>query len=211
MSVRLKSVTANDVIRMLIDSESQRGQVPKIIARVKAHVLVEALRAANVSTIRGVLCDLLGFRHDAAAVPVLMEMLDDLDPSVRASAADAIAKIGDPKTGRALEEHFRFELSSEVRSMLAAALGAVGRRQAIPLLIESLNDPWAALRGCAAWSLGHLRALSAEAALGKAVKVEQDAYPRKRMECALREIRRERTRRVARRTKPAPPRRGRRR
>ena len=106
----------------------------------------------------------------------------------------ALAKIGNPEAGPALEDRFRTELSSEVRSMLAAALGAVGRTQAISLLIESLNDPWEVLRGCAAWSLGHLKALEAEDALTQAVKREQNAYSKTQLERALSEMRSERRR-----------------
>lgn len=128
-------------------------------------------------------------------------MLDDLDPSVQSAAADALAKIGDSKAGRALEEQFRIEPSSAVRSMLAAALGAVGRRHAIPLLIESLADPWGALRSCAAWSLGHMKVSKAEAVLASALTVEEDAYAKKRMEVALSEIRRARKKRARRRAR----------
>jgi HEAT repeat protein len=194
MSRRLKSLTADDVIRLLTDAPSDFRPAMKILSRVGAPVIIEAIRTSASSPFRGALCDVLGFRHEPTAVPVLIEMLDDPDPGVRSAAADALAKIGDPEAGPALDDRFRTELSSEVRSMLAAALGAVGRTQAIPMLIESLNDPWDALRGCAAWSLGHLKALEAEDALTQAVTREQGAYSKTQLERALSEIRSERRR-----------------
>jgi HEAT repeat protein len=195
MSRELKSLTADDLIRLLTGGPSERPPAQKILSRVDARTIIEAIRAPSSSAVRAVLCDVLGFRHEGAAVPVLVDMLDDLDPSVRSAAADALAKIGDPEAGSALEDRFRTELSSAVRSMMAAALGAVGRSQATPLLVESLNDPWEALRGCAAWSLGHLKALEAEESLTEAVKREEDGYTKIQMERALGEIRKERRKR----------------
>jgi HEAT repeat protein len=194
MSRRLKSLTADDVIRLLLVAPSDSRPATKILSRVGAPVIIEAIRIPASAPVRAGLCDVLGFRHEPTAVPVLVEMLDDPDPGVRSAAADALAKIGNPEAGPALEDRFRTELSSEVRSMLAAALGAVGRTQAISLLIESLNDPWEVLRGCAAWSLGHLKALEAEDALTQAVKREQNAYSKTQLERALSEMRSERRR-----------------
>lgn len=199
MSRRPRTFTADDVIRLLtVDSPEPRFP-QKILSRVSPRVIIDATRSPDSAPVRSILCDVLGFRHEPSAVPVLIDMLEDPDPSVRSAAADALAKIRNPKSGRALEDQFRVELSSEVRSMLAAALGAVGHRHAIPLLIESLSDPWEALRGCAAWSLGHLKASTAAVPLAKALEIEQDAYAKKRMECALAEIRSDLRKRMVRR------------
>jgi epoxyqueuosine reductase len=48
---------------------------------------------------------ILGTRREAAAVPVLIDRLDDPDPVVRASAAWALGRIGTPDALRALESH----------------------------------------------------------------------------------------------------------
>lgn len=61
----------------------------------------------------------------------------------------------------------------------------VRHKPAIPLLIEALSDPHAALRGLAAWSLGVLRAEEAVDALRHALAKETDGYPIARMEEAL--------------------------
>ena len=153
-------------------------------------VLVEALRAAGGEHARAVLCDALGFRHQQGAVADLVACLEDESARVRSSAADALAKIGDPAAGGALMA--RFELPDPdlgVRRMLIAALGAVGHREAIPLLIRWLGNPDPSQRGAAAWSLAAMRAEEALTALEEALHVERVAYPKERITAAIRALR----------------------
>jgi HEAT repeat protein len=152
MSKRSVKLEPSAVIAMLTGEVPDRRPALKVLSKVAVPTIVAAIKSADSSSVRGVLCDVLGFRHAAGAVPVLIEMLDDLDPSVRSSAADALAKIRDPAAGPALQRQFKYEVSSPVRSMLAAALGAVGHAPSIPLLIKSLSAPWDAVRGARAWS-----------------------------------------------------------
>jgi HEAT repeat protein len=128
----------------------------------------------------------LGFRHEPSAVDALIDALSSSSRKVRSSAADALAKIADRRAGPALLA--RLELPDPdpgVRRMLAAAVGAVGHREAIPLLISLLSHPDASLRGSAAWSLGALRATEALPQLEAALREEKAPYPMQRMQEAI--------------------------
>ena len=142
--------------------------------------LVEALRRAATAHERRVLCDVLGDRHEKLAVAALVEQLDRDD--VRSEAADALAKIGDPAAGGALAGCFARESDVGTRAMLAAALGAVGHRAAIPDLLRALEDASASVRGSAAWSLAHLKAREAAEPLQAALDREPPGYARTRLE-----------------------------
>lgn len=179
--------TAAEVLEMI---ERQEPGLQKRLEAVPGDALVEALRAAAGVIPRAVLCDALGFRHEKQAVGDLVACLEDESPGVRSSAADALAKIGDPAAGPALMA--RFELPDPdlgVRRMLLSALGAVGHREAIPLLIRWLGNPDPSQRGAAAWSLGAMRAEEALTALEEALEVERVAYPKERISAAIRALR----------------------
>ena len=72
--------------------------------------------------------------------------------------------------------------------MLAAALGAVGYRPAIPLLVKALTNSDANWRGSAAWSLGALQAHEAVNALQSVLRFECHPYAMARMREALNTI-----------------------
>lgn len=149
-------------------------------------VLVAALRLASTDIARQILCDVLGFRHEPSAVDALIDALSASSHKVRSAAADALAKIADGRAGPALLA--RLELPDPdpgVRRMLAAAVGAVGHREAIPLLTSLLTDPDASLRGSAAWSLGALDATGTLADLEGALRAEQTPYAAERMRGAI--------------------------
>lgn len=179
--------TADDVLAMIA---RQEPGLQKRLQAIPGEVLIDALGAAEGEVARAVLCDALGFRRESAAVAALVACLADDSASVRSSAADALGKIGDPAAGDALLA--RFELPDPdlgVRRMLLAALGAVGHRPAIPLLIRWLGNPDPSQRGAAAWSLGALGAEEALTALEEALRVERVAYPKERITAAIRALR----------------------
>lgn len=157
---------------------------------VEAETLLEALTDASAEHICIVLCDVLGWRHERIAVPHLITLLEHESSKVRSAAADALAKIGDPSAGKALLA--RLELPDPnigVRRMLLAALGAVKCREAIPLLIEYLQNPDPSQRGSASWSLGIMHVNEALPALQDALQYERSQYPKERMIEAIRAIR----------------------
>ena len=148
--------------------------------------ILGALALASEPRARALLCDALGFRKQASAVDALIACLADDSARVRSSAADALAKIGDPRAGAALLRSAALpDPDAGARRMQVAALGAVGHQPAVPLLTALLGDADPSLRGSAAWSLGALRAASAEPALRQALQVELAPYPAERMRAAL--------------------------
>ena len=157
---------------------------------VEAKILLEALTLASTDHACIVLCDVLGWRHENIAVPHIITLLEHESPKVRSAAADALAKIGDPSAGKALLR--RLELPDPnigVRRMLLAALGAVKCEEAIPSLIEYLQNPDPSQRGSAAWSLGAMGVSEALSALQDALQYERSQYPKERMTDAIRAIR----------------------
>ncbi len=197
------SLTAAEITRLLTQAADDRRPAIRLIMKAPASAVIKALRTANTSDVRHILCDVLGFRREARASRVLMEMLDDSAPGVRAAAADALAKLRLSEAGRLLAQRLRSEPDAGVRSMYAAALGAVKHTAAIPLLIASLCDESSAVRSCAAWSLGHLRARDAEPALREGLQHEADDSVVSQMIDALKKIRNRRTARRQRRISPA--------
>jgi HEAT repeat protein len=89
------------------------------------------------------------------AVPPLIQALGDSDWDVRAAAAWALGKLGDPRAVPALIQALR-DRSENVRFAAAWALGDLGDPQAVPALIKALGDGWDAVRFAAAWALGDL-------------------------------------------------------
>ena len=148
-----------------------------------------ALKTCTLSLTRQTICDVLGFRCAKTAANLLTVYLDDPAIGTRCSAADALGKLADPKTGDALLRRFEIEKEKAVRDMLASALGGVGHRPAIPLLIKALKDPYPSVRHCAAWSLGAMKATEALEFLERAHSHEKDLWPKKTMHESIQLIR----------------------
>jgi HEAT repeat protein len=154
-----------------------------------ASVLIEALRISVDERPTRILCDVLGYRQERSAVDDLVGCLGHSSSKVRSAAADALAKIGDPRAGAAILARFLLpDPNIGVRRMLLAALGAVQHRPAIPMLIDWLGNPDDSQRGAAAWSLGAMRAESALDALREAERIERMPYPKERIREAIRVI-----------------------
>ena len=192
----MNKLTAERIIQLLEAPTEDRRPMDRVL-RKEAHVkelvtaLEMSLEKSEVSDLtKRIICYYLGERHSKRAVPALISALQNPSATVRSSAADALAKIGDPKAGAALYEQFISEESIGAQHMLAAALGAVGYEPAIPVLIQALKHPNEVLRGCAAWSLGALDAKEALEPLQEALALEMDtdSYAEEQMRDALRKI-----------------------
>lgn len=148
--------------------------------------IIAALVLAPDPRTRQLLCDVLGFRKELAALEPLLACLADAAPEVRSAAADALAKLADRRAGPALLARATLpETDPGTLQMLVAALGAVGHAPAVPLLITHLRSDDASLRGCAAWALGALRAHAAVPELRLALRSECSPYPAGCMRAAL--------------------------
>jgi HEAT repeat protein len=170
----MRVLTANEIIKLVEDPTGDFFPRKKAITEdASSDEFVQALEQATNSDTRNTLCDIAGYRLEKAAVPTLVQMLQDPAVGVRSSAADALGKIGDPEAGPALFERLAgAEQYKPVRQLLASALGAVGYRPAIPLLVQMLEEDDHILRGCAAWGLGIMCATEAEEAVRSALARE---------------------------------------
>jgi HEAT repeat protein len=180
----MNNLNAAEILRLLAEPSETFLQI-RLRKQASIREMCRALAQTTDAHSRQVLCDVLGFRHAKSAVSLLIECLDDSSTGVRASAADALGKIGDPRAGGPLMRQFEAENALPVRRTLACVLGAVGYQPAIPHLIQCLENPDASLRGCAAWALGILRASEAVDSLQAALVHESEAWPESRIQEAL--------------------------
>src|SRR5262249_22744686 len=148
-------------------SESRVLIKGKILHQASIEQLIAAMSEPKTQLTYAILCELLGKRKDAQAVPVLLEALQDTDSAIRAEAAQALAKIESPLAGEALLAQYLTEVDQGAKEWEVIALGAVGYRPAIPQLIQALDMEH--LRRYAALALGELKAKGAKEAVQQAI------------------------------------------
>ncbi len=127
-----------------------------------------------------------------AAIPFLIQRLDDPDPNSRIEAAWALGAIGpkDPAVLQALAQAMTSTVDGNLAEQAAGTLGAIGEG-AVPVLVKALHSRDGAIRERAARALGQMGA-SAEAALPdleRAAAVDEDPVARTSIEAAIRQIR----------------------
>ena len=88
-------------------------------------------------------------------MPALIAALDDDAPRVRARAAEALGRIGDPRGVEPLLGLLEHEDASE-RICALKALGRIGDPRAIPALVAYLGHRKWRYRSCAATALGRI-------------------------------------------------------
>jgi HEAT repeat protein len=129
----------------------------------------------------------LGYIGDAAAVPVLLEALDDAE--LRRAAAEALGQIGTPSVPGLLK---RWAMRMRrCAAAAAAALGAIGDATAVPGLLAALDDADAEVRRAAVEALGEIGDAAAVpgllAALGDADEVREGLRLRRWGRSAMRQ------------------------
>jgi len=142
-----------EIIR-LIEERGREGrdflcetQMPEKTAR-----LCGALKMARSGHVRRVLCNLLASLTDAEALPCLLDSLDDPDPSVVSSAADAIGNCA-----------YQQSISEDLRDRLGVKLMDLAADRSKPL----------GVRTGAIYGLGLLRYLPAFSFLLKSLESEE--------------------------------------
>jgi HEAT repeat protein len=180
-------MNANEIIQLLeTPTEDRRPIIDKIVQEAPISELIAAMQQVHMTPlIRQLLCDMLGKRADKQAITVLSEALQNPSSKVRSSAADALAKIGDFQAGEALMKSLEVEENSDVQSALIFALGSVGYKPAIPIIIQTLSNPSDMIRYCSTRALEDLHAEQAKDALEQAIANETDSYTAQRMRKAL--------------------------
>jgi HEAT repeat protein len=108
---------------------------------------------------RGMAISALGKRgpHGRAAVPGLVELLQDADRGVRNGAARALGEIGDRRAVSALADRLGSEPDAEVRDTLVASLASFASEpEAVDGLLLALRDREWGIRVSAAMALGQV-------------------------------------------------------
>ncbi len=178
---------ANEIIRLLEEPTENRIPIKqKVLQEALIEQLIIAMHEPKTQLTYVILCEILGKRKDARAVPVLIEALHDADASVRTEAAQALAHIESSQAGDALLTQYLKEDSKGAKEWEVIALGAVKYRPAIPQLIQALQVEH--LRTYAALALGELKAKEAKEAVQRALDHETDPYEVKMMTKALKEL-----------------------
>jgi HEAT repeat protein len=156
-------VDARAVIAALEDPGDDPGLMTRLEEQAPPEALAGALATAARPLTRQLAADLLGRQAAAEGAGALLAALGDADAGVRASAADAVGKVmlahgpeTAPEAGPALLQAWDAETERGVRHMLAAALGAAGHREAIPLLRAAARSGDRGLEYTARWALDRL-------------------------------------------------------
>jgi HEAT repeat protein len=161
----LTRVDAHAVISALEDpaDDDARAVMARLEANAPPEALAGALATAARPLTRQLAADLLGRQARPEGAGAVLAALDDEDSGVRASAADALGKVllthgpqAVPDAGPALLRAWDVETDRGVRHMLAAALGAAGHREAIPLLRAAARSGDRGLEHTARWALERL-------------------------------------------------------
>ena len=144
------------------------------------------------------------------AVPALINALRDQDKYVRKDAAEALEKIGTPRTIKTVKDRYRVVIplgwtgsedevpaliqalqneNKDVRVNAVVTLGQIESEDVVPVLIEALQDQDEWVRVNAAWTLGQ-RGKSASKAVPILIKAlqDQDEWVRASAAMALGEI-----------------------
>ena len=134
--VSVDSVVAMEVARELVRREEWRD-LPRVAAleglaqihspESRALILEhigDGLRPGRVAAINALVAH--GARGDTAGVRVLVPMLDDPDPFIRAAVAGALARLGDASTVGALQARRSVERELRVRNAIDQAVRRLG-------------------------------------------------------------------------------------
>ncbi|MBD1928143.1 HEAT repeat domain-containing protein [Trichocoleus sp. FACHB-90] len=145
---------------------------------VKVPALRQSLRDADAEVRREAAEALgaLGEIGNEAAISTLLQVLQDSNAMVRASAAKALGKIGSEDAISALLIALQ-DSSAMVRASATEALGKVGSEDAISALLTALQDQDAMVRASATEALGKVGSEDAISALLTALQ-DQDAKVR---------------------------------
>jgi HEAT repeat protein len=86
----------------------------------------------------------------------LIRLLEAADPHVRIAGAQALGRLQVPAARPRLQEVASDDEEAGVRSWAVGALGQIGDREDVDLLLPLLDDPSTRVRGAAALALGRI-------------------------------------------------------
>lgn len=123
--------------------------------------LLGLLHSASAA-IRSAAATALGMVGDDRLIPSLRAASEDPDPSVATAAVIARARLGDESAPQEACERLTRQLregDSEERALAARTLGALGRSEGYPSLVEALRDREPDVRRDAADAIDRLTAV----------------------------------------------------
>lgn len=121
-----------------IDFDVMRGDTFDKGPKVDVDKLVRQL--SNVR-MRGTAARLL-VREGKAVSGKVAAILKDADPTTQLAALEVLSEIGDPSVYAEVLTLFKSGESLDLRTAAGVTLGEIKAPEAVPALIEALNDPW---------------------------------------------------------------------
>jgi HEAT repeat protein len=158
-------------IRVLLrssDEEDRRralADIPEGWTAGTLAVLIDAMGDPSWRVRKDAVARIARWPDPDGAVPMLIATLvDDSNVGLRNAAVEALAAIGRPSVGPL---GTALEAGGDHRKFLIDALGAIGDRSAVNVLVRRLDDPDENVRAAAAEALGNLGGADAVSALRK--------------------------------------------
>jgi hypothetical protein len=150
--------------------EAGRGALAEALLDAGPAAVDDLLAALHDDTldapVRWLVVVVLGELRALAAVEDLLALLDGDDDELRARAAHALGKLGDPRAVAPLAAIAASGASWQLRAAAASALGPLGDARAAAALADALDAEEWAVRDAAARSLAQLGDAAVEEAAG---------------------------------------------
>ncbi|CAE7804942.1 mpeV [Symbiodinium sp. CCMP2456] len=167
------------------------GSIGKEAKEVVLPQLLDALDDSDTSVRKGAVSALGDMGEEAKeGAPKLMKALHDSDGTVRIYAAGALEKLGTEALGKLAKNVHHYE--PWVREHALRALTSIGKeaKEAVPELVDALDDPHFEVRASAAQLLGSMgkEAVEAVPRLGKALVADRHYYVKNVAAFALSQI-----------------------
>ena len=169
---------ATDVLRSIVtalanpDDEAARGALAEALLDAGPPAVDELLAALHDDAlgprVRWLVVVVLGELRAIAAVEDLLACLGSGDDELRARAAHALGKIGDPRAVPVLDAIAEAGEPWQVRTAASAALGGLGDPRAVDGLLQALAAGEWSVRDAAARSLTELGEPAVEAVAARA-------------------------------------------
>ncbi len=163
------------------------GALRDIGSRTSVSPLINVATQDKDDEVRMRAIECLGELGDRKASPLLLGALDDQNPEIRAYAAGALGALGTEEAKKPLREMFK---GGEGREVLAAmcSLCLLEDKQAVPLIVERINDLQGRHPELIAWFTNALAELGAEGELVSLSK-HSDSNIRAAAQEALKQVR----------------------
>jgi Arc/MetJ family transcription regulator len=153
----------------LFVERAELGKISATFGRRIVERLIAAVRGRDDLEVRCRAVESLGFSSDPQMRAILENAHTHPEERMRASALLAMGRSADPVWGRVVLEEMRSSLPV-LRAEAARAAGSLGLRNAVPPLIELMEDVDSGVHAAAVGALGEIGGGKAREALEKALR-----------------------------------------